>query len=91
MVEAFSDTQNFYVRILADLAEALLSDSLAIVPLTPDDDHAQSLRRSLREPRPCYAGAQPKPPEKPPVGKGLQRGFLKQLLDNSFMDSSVNN
>ncbi len=64
----------------SDLAEAPLSDSLAIVPLTPDDDHAQGLRRSIREhkkPRPYYAGAQSEPPDKPPVGKGIQRGFFK--------------
>ncbi len=64
----------------SDLAEAPLSDSLAIVPLTPDDDHAQGLRRSIREhkkPRPYCTGAQSEPPDKPPVGKGLQRGFLK--------------
>ena len=60
-------------------AEASTADSLALVPLTPDDSHAPSLRRSSREhkkPRPYYAASQAEPPNKPPT-KGLQRGYLK--------------
>ncbi len=63
----------------SDLPEAPSADSLAIVPVTPDDGHAQGLRRSLREhkkPRPYYSAAEPQPPDKLPAGKGLQRGFL---------------
>lgn len=63
----------------SDLPEAPSADSLAIVPVTPDDGHAQGLRRSLREhkkPRPYYSAAEPRPPDKLPAGKGLQRGFL---------------
>ncbi|DBA69812.1 TPA: hypothetical protein ACH3X2_012531 [Trebouxia sp. C0005] len=61
-------------------AEALSADSLALVPLTPDDSHAPSLRRSSRDykkPRPYYAASQVEPPDKPSTSKGLQRGFLK--------------
>ncbi len=61
-------------------AEAPSADSLALVPLTPDDSHAPSLRRSSREhkkPRPYYAASQAEPPDKPSTSKGLQRGFLK--------------
>ena len=60
-------------------AEASTADSLALVPLTPDDSHAPSLRRSSREikkPRPYYEASQAEPPDKPPT-KGLQRGYLK--------------
>ena len=63
----------------SDAPEAPSADSLAIVPVTPDDGHAQGLRRSLREhkkPRPYYSAAEPRPPDKLPPGKGLQRGFL---------------
>ncbi len=55
-------------------------DSLALGPLTPDDSHALSLRRSSHEhkkPRPYYAPSQAEPPDKPSTSKGLQRGFLK--------------
>ncbi len=54
-------------------AEAPAVDSLALVPLTPDDSHALSLRRSSREhkkPRPYYAPSQAEPPEKPSTSKG---------------------
>lgn len=64
----------------SDLAEAPSADSLAIVPVTPDDGLAQGLRRSLREhkkPRPYYSTAKPQPPDKLPASKGLQRGFFK--------------
>ncbi|DBA72827.1 TPA: hypothetical protein ACH3X2_010212 [Trebouxia sp. C0005] len=60
--------------------EAPSADSLALVPLTPDDSHAPSLRRSSRDhkkPRPYYAASQVEPPDKPSTSKGLQRGFLK--------------
>ncbi|DBA89964.1 TPA: hypothetical protein ACH3X2_004384 [Trebouxia sp. C0005] len=60
--------------------EAPSADSLALVPLTPDDSHAPSLRRSSRDhkkPRPYYAASQFEPPDKPSTSKGLQRGFLK--------------
>ncbi|DBA86843.1 TPA: hypothetical protein ACH3X2_005371 [Trebouxia sp. C0005] len=60
--------------------EAPTADSLALVPLTPDDSHAPSLRRSSRDhkkPRPYYAASQVEPPDKPSTSKGLQRGFLK--------------
>ena len=63
----------------SDLPEAPSADSLAIVPVTPEDGHAQGLRRSLREhkkPRPYYSAAEPQPPDKLPAGKGLQKGFL---------------
>ncbi|KAL3149879.1 hypothetical protein ABBQ38_013244 [Trebouxia sp. C0009 RCD-2024] len=58
----------------SDSPEAPSADSLAIVPVTPSDGHAQGLRRSLREhkkPRPYYSAAEPQPPDKLPVGKGL--------------------
>ena len=61
-------------------AEAPSADSLAMVPLTPDDAHASNLRRSSREhkkPRPYYAASQAEPPDKPSTSKGLLRGFLK--------------
>ncbi|DBA70244.1 TPA: hypothetical protein ACH3X2_012151 [Trebouxia sp. C0005] len=61
-------------------AEAPSADGLALVPLTPDDSHAPSLRRSLRDhkkPRPDYAASQVEPPDKPSTSKGLQPGFLK--------------
>jgi len=55
------------------------SDALAIVPLTPDDDHGASVRRSSREhkkPKPYFelasaslSGLKPK--------QGLKAGFLK--------------
>ncbi|DBA89804.1 TPA: hypothetical protein ACH3X2_004675 [Trebouxia sp. C0005] len=60
--------------------EAPSADSLALVPLTPDDSHAPSLRWSSRDhkkPRPYYAASQVEPPDKPSTSKGLQRGFLK--------------
>ncbi|DBA69887.1 TPA: hypothetical protein ACH3X2_012387 [Trebouxia sp. C0005] len=60
--------------------EAPTADSLALVPLTPDDSHAPSLRRSSRDhkkPRPYYAASQVEPPDKPSTSQGLQRGFLK--------------
>jgi len=59
------------------------ADSLALVPLTPDDTHAPSLRRSScehKKPRPYHAASQAEPPDKPSTSKGLQRGFLKWLL-----------
>ena len=68
-------------------AEALSADILAMVPLTPDDSHAPSLRRSSREdkkPRLYFAISQAEPPDKPPISKGLQRGFLKSLLSACF-------
>jgi len=61
-------------------AEAPSADSFALVPLTPDDSRAPSLRRSSREhkkPRPYYAASQAEPPDKPFTSTGLQRGFLK--------------
>ncbi len=61
-------------------AEAPTADSLALVPLTPDDSHAPGLRRSSREhkkPRPYYAPSQAEPTDKPSTSKGLQRGILK--------------
>ncbi|KAL3131195.1 hypothetical protein ABBQ38_000494 [Trebouxia sp. C0009 RCD-2024] len=64
----------------SDSPEAPSADGLAIVPVTPDDGHAQGLRRSLREhkkPRPYYSAAEPQPPDKLPASKGLQRGFFK--------------
>lgn len=64
----------------SDLLETPSADSLAIVPMTPDDGHAQGLRRSLREhkkPRPYYSAVEPQPTDKLPVSKGLQRGFFK--------------
>jgi len=72
--ESMSDAES------SGTAEAPSADSLAMVPLTPDDSHAPSLRRSSREhkkPRPYYAGSQVEPPDKPSTSKGLQRGFLK--------------
>ena len=72
--ESMSDAES------SGTAEAPSADSLAMVPLTPDDSHAPSLRRSSREhkkPRPHYAGSQAEPPDKPSTSKGLQRGFLK--------------
>ena len=56
------------------------ADSLALVPLTPDDSHGPSLRQSSREhkkPRPYYTVSPAEPPDKPSTSKGLQRGFLK--------------
>ncbi|KAL3157062.1 hypothetical protein ABBQ38_001310 [Trebouxia sp. C0009 RCD-2024] len=64
----------------SDSPKAPSADSLAIVPVTPDDGHAQGLRHSLREhkkPRPYYSAAEPQPPDKLPASKGLQRGFIK--------------
>ena len=64
----------------SSVPEAPSADSLAIVPVTPDDGHAHGLRRSLREhkkPRPYYSAAETQPPDKLPASKGLQRGFLK--------------
>ena len=64
----------------AGVGEDASADSLAIVPLTPCDTHAHSLRRSSRDhkkPRPYYAGAQAEPLARPSISKGLQRGFLK--------------
>ncbi len=61
-------------------AEAPTADTLALVPLTPDDSHAPNLRPSSGEhkkPRPYYAPSQAEPPDKPSTSKGLQRGFLK--------------
>ena len=48
-------------------AEAPTADSLALVPLTPDDSHGPSLRRSSREhkkPRPYYTVSPAEPPDK---------------------------
>ena len=53
--ESMSDAES------SGTAEAPAVDSLALVPLTPDDSHALSLRRSSREhkkPRPYYAPSQ---------------------------------
>ena len=64
----------------SEIAEAPSVDSLAMVPMTPREPHAFSLRRSSREhkkPKPYYAGALAEPPDKLSSGKGLQRGFLK--------------
>ena len=64
----------------SEIAEAPSVDSLAMVPMTPGEPHAFSLRRSSREhkkPKPYYAGALAEPPDKLSSGKGLQRGFLK--------------
>jgi len=64
----------------SETAEAPTADSVALVPLTPNDSHAHSFRRSSREhkkPRPYYVASQPEPPDKPSASKGLQRGFLK--------------
>ena len=64
----------------SEIAEAPSVDSLAMVPMTPGEPHAFSLRRSSREhkkPKPYYAGALAEPPYKLSSGKGLQRGFLK--------------
>ena len=72
--ESISDAES------SGTAEAPSADSLAMVPLTPDDSHAPNLRRSSREhkkPRPYYEGSQAEPPDKPSTSKGLQRGFLK--------------
>ncbi len=44
----------------SETAEAPTADSLALVPLTPDDSHAHTLRRSSREhkkPRPYYVAS----------------------------------
>ena len=60
-------------------AEAPSADNLAMVPLTPSDSHAVSLRRSSREhkkPRPYYVGSEVEPPDRPSNTKGMQRGFL---------------
>ena len=72
--ESMSDAES------SGTAEAPTADSLALVPLTPDDSHGPSLRRSLREhkkPRPYYTVSPAEPPDKPSTSKGLQRGFLK--------------
>ena len=72
--ESMSDAES------SGTAEAPTADSLALVPLTPDDSHAPSLRRSSREhkkPRPYYTVSPAEPPDKPSTSKGLQRGFLK--------------
>ena len=72
--ESMSDAES------SGTAEAPAADSLALVPLKPDDTQALSLRRSPREhkkPRPCHASSQTEPPDKPSTSKGLQRGFLK--------------
>ncbi len=61
-------------------AEIPTADGLALVPLTPDDSHAPSLRRSSREhkkPKPYYAASRAEPPDKPSGSKGLMRGFFK--------------
>ena len=62
------------------MTSAQNDSGLAMVPMTPGETHAFSLRRSSREhkkPKPYYAGALAEPPEKPSSGKGLQRGFFK--------------
>ena len=67
--EFMSDAESF------GTAEAPSADSLALVPLTPDDSHAPRLRHSSREhkkPRPYYAASQAEPPDKPCTSKGLQ-------------------
>ena len=72
--ESMSDAES------SGTAEAPTADSLALVPLTPDDSHAPRLRHSSREhkkPRPYYAASQAEPPDKPFTSTGLQRGFLK--------------
>ena len=72
--ESMSDAES------SGTTEAPTADSLALVPLTPDDSHAPSLRRSSREhkkPRPYYTVSPAEPPDKPSTSKGLQRGFLK--------------
>ena len=72
--ESVSDTES------SGVAQSPSADSLAMVPFTPDDSCAPTLRRSSREhkkPRPYYAGSQAEPPDKPCIIKGLQRGFLK--------------
>ncbi len=59
-------------------AEAPSADSLALVPLTPDDSHAPGPRQSSRKhkkPRPYYAASKAEPPDKPSTSKGRQRGF----------------
>ena len=64
----------------SEIAEAPSVDSLAMVPVTPGETHAFSMRRSSREhkkPQPYCARALAEPPDKPSSGKGLQRGFLK--------------
>ena len=63
-------------------AEAPSADNLAMVPLTPSDSHAVSLRRSSREhkkPRPYYVGSEVEPPDRPSNNKGMQRGFLELI------------
>ena len=72
--ESMSDAES------SGAAESPCASTLAIVPFTPDDSCAPTLRRSSREhkkPRPYYAGSQAEPPDKPSTSKGLQRGFLK--------------
>ena len=72
--ESMSDAES------SGVAESSCAGSLAIVPFTPDDSCAPTLRRSSREhkkPRPYYAESQAEPPDKPSTSKGLQRGFLK--------------
>ena len=72
--ESMSDAES------SGVAESPCASTLAIVPFTPDDSCASTLRRSSREhkkPRPYYAGSQAEPPDKPSTSKGLQRGFLK--------------
>ncbi|KAL3157056.1 hypothetical protein ABBQ38_001304 [Trebouxia sp. C0009 RCD-2024] len=75
----------------SDSPEAPSADSLAIVPVTPDDGHAQGLRRSLREhkkPRPYYSAAEPQPPDKLPASKRLQRGEMSiPLWQEAFKDA----
>ena len=60
--ESMSDAES------SGTAEAPTAVRLALVPLTPDDSHAPSLRRSPREhkkPRPNYAASQAELSDKP--------------------------
>ena len=64
----------------SDSEPALASSSevLAIVPVTPDDDHGEGVRRSSREhkkPKPYYEMASAVEPV-PKAGRGLKAGFL---------------
>ena len=71
--ESVSDAESSWT------AEATSADNLAMVPLTPGNSHAVSLRRSSGEhkkPRPYYVGSDVEPPDKPSNSKGMQRGFL---------------
>ncbi|KAL3152947.1 hypothetical protein ABBQ38_012248 [Trebouxia sp. C0009 RCD-2024] len=55
------------------------SDALAIVPLTPDDDHGGGVRRSSREhkkPKPYFELASTSL-SVPKAKQGLKSGFLK--------------